>query len=211
MKTILVLSLLAGTVALAACSGDKEAADLTKVPAVVDAEAVAAVALDGTPVELAGITFTPPTIWTDNGPSGMRQADYSYGPLDDDTEAAGVAVFYFGPDSGGGVDANIKRWLGQMWVPESDPETAATRAKVIVNDMTVHTVQLLGTYNAGMAGPMSGGKTVPKENYLLSGAVLEGPQGLVFFKLTGPVHTAEKMNIALTAMLQGVTLTDQTH
>jgi hypothetical protein len=43
-----------------------------------------------------------------------------------------------------------------------------------------------GTYT-GMGGPMMAGKPVP--GYRLIGAIVEGPGGSVFFKLTGPAQT----------------------
>ena len=44
-----------------------------------------------------------------------------------------------------------------------------------------------GTYT-GMGGPMSGGSK-PVAGYRLIGAIVEGPGGNVFFKLTGPAKT----------------------
>jgi hypothetical protein len=51
--------------------------------------------------------------------------------------------------------------------------------------MTV--VDASGTYT-GMGGPMMGGSK-PVPGYRLLGAIVEGPGGNVFFKLTGPAKT----------------------
>ncbi len=44
--------------------------------------------LDGKPMSIDGITFTPASQWEDFGPSGMRAASYAYGPLVEASNAA---------------------------------------------------------------------------------------------------------------------------
>ena len=58
---------------------------------------------------IAGVTYTVPSKWLDIGPTGMRQAQYRLGPVDGDSAEGEVNVFYFGPTSGGGVEANLSR------------------------------------------------------------------------------------------------------
>ncbi len=90
----------------------------------------------------------------------------------------------------------------------ADSAKTIVREQSTVNGMAVHTVQVPGTYNASMGGPMMGGKTTPKEGYLMSAVVLEAPKGNVFFKLTGPKQTAAEMNTAFLAMLAGIKMAD---
>lgn len=150
---------------------------------------------------IAGVSFTPPTAWEDLGPSGMRQAQYEHPPVGEDTEPAAVNVFYFGPQSGGGVQANLDRWVGQMTLPGGgDPAAAAERSEFTVHGMTAHVVELDGTYQAG---GMGGGDAGPRPGHRLVGVVLEGPQGSLFFKLTGPEQTARVMEEGLLAMVRG--------
>lgn len=161
--------------------------------------------LNGTPMTLAGVTFTPPAEWADQGPSGMRKASYAFGPLEGDTDSATVTVFYFGEGMGGDVDANIKRWIGQM----SDHATGGAcsdvqKKELEVAGMPVHAVSVMGDYSASMGGPMMGGDKTVKPGYYMSAVVLEGPQGNVFFKLTGPDKTARAMNDGFMAMLAQV-------
>jgi len=54
-----------------------------------------------------------------------------------------------------------------------------------VNGIKVTTIYLEGTYNAGMM--MSAGG--PKPGFAALGAIAEGNQGPVFFKMTGPEKT----------------------
>jgi len=194
-------------VLLAGCGGgDQDAEANHPAPAAADApaheiaSATQAHAAGGTTV--AGVTFTPPTSWQDVGPSGMRKAQYRFGPVEGDDAPAEVNVFYFGASSGGGVDANLQRWIGQMTLPDgADPQTAAARSEFTADGMAGHVIALDGTYKSGGMRPMGGGGEM-MEDYRLVGVVLEGPQGSVFFKLTGPQKTAEAMEKDLMTMVE---------
>ncbi|RME29092.1 MAG: hypothetical protein D6800_03060 [Candidatus Zixiibacteriota bacterium] len=113
-----------------------------------------------------------------------------------------MTVFYFGPQGGGAVEANITRWIGQM-APQDGKPPAAVRDQFTVDGMAVQTVEVQGTYNASMGGGMMGGQTVPKPGYRLIGAVVTAPEGNVFFKLTGPDKTAMAMSEGFVAMIKG--------
>ncbi len=133
----------------------------------------------------------------------MRQAQYRLAPIGSDAAAAEVNVFYFGAESGGGVDANLQRWVNQMVMPDgSDPSASAKRTSFSADGMPGHIITLEGTYKSG-GGPMMGGETKMLEGYRLVGVVLEGPQGSLFFKLTGPVATAKVMEAELMKMMEG--------
>jgi hypothetical protein len=152
---------------------------------------------------LAGVTFTPPAAWQDLGPDGMRQAQYRLNPVTGDSAPGEVNAYYFGPASGGGVQANLDRWIGQMVMPDGgDPAKAAERGTFMADDMQGHLVSLNGSYKSGGGRPM-GGDTTLLPGYRLVGVVLEGPQGSLFFKLTGPLATAQAMENDLLAMVQG--------
>ncbi len=151
---------------------------------------------------LAGVTFTVPSSWQDLGASGMRQAQYRTDPVAGDDKQGEVNVFYFGPASGGGVDANLSRWIGQMTMPDgSDPAAAAERGTFTTDGMAGHIVSLDGTYKSGGGRPM-GGTTTLLPGYRLVGVVIEGPQGSLFFKLTGPEKTARAMEADLLKMVK---------
>jgi hypothetical protein len=197
----LVGTVLVGVVVAAGCGGDtyeqaapaRRAADAPR-----PAPAPAAAAANGD-VTIAGVTFTPPARWNDLGADGMRQAQFRLPPVDGDPAAAEVNVFYFGPSSGGGVEANLQRWIGQM-VPAEGAEPV--RSDFTADGMAGHVVALDGGYRAGGGRPMGGGgETLP--GYRLVGVVLEGPQGSVFFKLTGPEATARAMETDLLPMVEG--------
>jgi hypothetical protein len=196
---------LALCVLLAACGGgDQDASRRAEAPSTAADATLATDAVPEGSLQVAGMRFAPPPDWLDQGPSGMRQAEFHHPPLEGDEAPAVVAVFYFGPDSGGGVEANLQRWIGQMTVPQGgDPAEAAARSAFEAAGMRAHVVSLDGTYNAGgMGGPMSGdGRPLP--GYRLVGVVLEGPQGNIFFKLTGPAATVKAMEEGLLGMVRG--------
>ncbi|MDZ4722728.1 MAG: hypothetical protein SGI97_02305 [candidate division Zixibacteria bacterium] len=159
------------------------------------------IVLDGTPVNIAGVTFRPPLTWSDLGPSGMRAASYIFGPVQGESDSATVTVFYFGAQNGGGIQENMSRWLNQMSVSEDyTPQDLALEQHMTVDGLPVHTIEVAGTYNASVGGPMSG-KTTPKENYRMVGVVVEAPEGNVFFKLTGPDRTSDQMISLLVVMI----------
>jgi hypothetical protein len=152
---------------------------------------------------IAGVTFNPPASWKDVGASGMRQAQYRLTPVEGDTAEGEVNVFYFGQESGGGVEANLVRWIGQMSLPDGgNPADVAERGTFTADGMPGHIVSVDGTYKSGGGRPMGGGgEQLP--GYRLVGVVIEGPQGSVFFKLTGPATTARAMEADLLAMVKG--------
>ncbi|GAB4319744.1 MAG: hypothetical protein Kow0074_09520 [Candidatus Zixiibacteriota bacterium] len=135
---------------------------------------------------VAGITWSIPDQWT-NGPARqMRVATYLIG---EGVNEADCAVFYFGPNQGGSVEANIDRWIGQF----NQPDGSSSRDKALINNrdvngLSVTTIELSGTYTASMGGPMSGNKE-ERPGWRMMGAIVEAPEGPVFFKVTGPEET----------------------
>jgi len=123
------------------------------------------------------LLWTAPANWQATKPaSQMRLAEYVV--QTEKGEPPTLTIFHFGPAGGGGVEANVSRWLGQF----GDAAKRAKRGEKTVNGMKVHTVDASGTYNPGMAG----GNQPPKANQRLLGAIVESEAGLFFFKLVGP-------------------------
>ncbi len=133
----------------------------------------------------AGVRWTAPAGWKAEAPRPMRAATYSIPLAAGDEGIAECVVNYFGPGQGGGVDANIERWRGQVLGADGKP--AAAKIDKRSARIPITTVDSSGMYT-GMGGPMSGGSK-PVAGYRLIGAIVEGPGGSVFFKLTGPAKT----------------------
>jgi hypothetical protein len=68
--------------------------------------------------------------------------------------------------------------------------------------LPVTIVDVSGTYKGG--GPMMGQSGGPKAGYRLLGAIVEGPDGEVFFKLTGPAKTVTAAQEEFQAMLKSL-------
>lgn len=115
----------------------------------------------------------------------MRAATYTLPLAAGEQGIAECVVNFFGPGQGGGVDANIERWRGQVQGSDGKP-AAAKIDKRTGRAVPITVIDSSGTYT-GMGGPMMAGK--PVSGYRLLGAIVEGPGGSVFFKLTGPAKT----------------------
>lgn len=136
-----------------------------------------------------GIHWDVPPGWSQGPAKMMRYATYL-------PPGAECTVFYFGPGQGGSVDDNIDRWASQF---EGAPNPK--REIRTISGMRVTRVHIEGTYLSPGADMQSTGK---QPDYRMLGAIVDGPQGFVFFKLTGPakaVTSASKDFDALLASL----------
>ena len=129
-----------------------------------------------------GLAWTAPARWTVQAERPMRLATYSVPAARSGGEAGECAVFYFGPGQGGGVEDNIERWVGQFENPGTPLRTTQTVRGIPVTRVKVH-----GAYLAPGGPNMESQGT--KADYALLGAIVSGPRGAVFFKLTGPART----------------------
>jgi hypothetical protein len=139
-------------------------------------------------VHAAGLAFTAPSTWKSVATSSsMRVAQYVLPRAAGDTADAELVVYYFG-GTGGTVEANIERWVGQMRQPDGRPSSAvAKRQSRTVNGLKVTLVDVPGTYVAEMTPGASERHNSP--NFHLRAAVIETSNGPYFIKLTGPAKT----------------------
>jgi hypothetical protein len=148
---------------------------------------------------------TPPG-WIQEPPSSsMRLAQYRLPRAEGDPENATLALFYFGPQAGGGTQANIDRWVSQVSGADGSPPVNRGVTEIQTNGLKVSTVDVSGTY-AGDGGMMGGGQATPKPNYRLLASVVETAHGSYFFKLTGPEATVQKWLTGYNEMLKTVAL-----
>jgi hypothetical protein len=116
---------------------------------------------------------------------------------------AELVLFHFGPGGGGGVEANIERWIGQVEI-EGEPERGAFAAGDPAQDgVRVTWVDAAGTLQPSGMGM---GPTEPQPGSRLLGAVVEGPGGPWFFKATGPDETLAAARGDFLAMLRAARL-----
>lgn len=195
-KALLTISVL--LLPLAACGGEEAPPS--------DITAQAPPAAQGIPAPMSSrgseqpqdgsIQFDIPTNWPQQPPSSsMRMAQATIpgasGPGD-------LAVFFFGPGGGGGVEDNIQRWMTQMDpAPGSDPQPETFDA----NGFRVTWIDVSGTLKPSNMGT---GPATEQPNSRLFGAVVEGPGGPWFFKATGPEATLSAERDNFLKMLRSV-------
>ena len=148
----------------------------------------------------AGIHWTVPSNWKSEGERPMRLATYQVPAVAGDQEGGECAVYYFGQGQGGSVEANIDRWIGQFQQPNGKPSKDLAKVdKRTIKGLKVTTVDVSGTYT-GMGGPRAPAGP-PKQSYRLLGAIVEGAQGSIFFKFTGPAKTVAQNQAAFEKIL----------
>jgi hypothetical protein len=181
--------------ALAACSREPAEPPIgtstsTSTPAPTPTRTATAPATAGRDLPL--LWDDPPTFVRGTPKSPARAAEYVVARAGSDPEDAECVVMTFGSNQGGGVEDNVKRWLGQFQPAAPNPR----RTTMEVSGMHATLVETAGTFSAAMM-PGRQGATTPtsKPGWRMIGAIIEAPSGLWFFKLTGPdltVRTAAK-------------------
>ncbi len=142
-------------------------------------------AADPATFTVGAFTFKRPAsfAWSPVNPAGMRKAQLKFAdPANPAGPGADIVFFHFGAGQGGGVDANISRWVGQF-SPEEGKKLDPVVENATVSGTKITRVRVeRGTFSSGMPG----GPTTPLADYGLQGAILESAGGDVFIKMTGP-------------------------
>jgi hypothetical protein len=143
------------------------------------------VPLNGTPFKVAGLSFTIPYKWHSEPVENANRAGQWQVPLPhgQDGEGAEVAVFYFGPGIGGGAKDNIAAWNGLVLDPQGKPAPARVTTTT-AGGLKITVVSIFGTYQQTVDEP--GLPPVARAKFGLLGAVVETPQGNIYWRLTGP-------------------------
>jgi hypothetical protein len=130
-----------------------------------------------------GVAWNVPKRWTIDLAQGMRVASYIV-PGASGGAGAECAVYYFGPGQGGGLDANLQRWMGEF-----QPLEKHDIRKLKPGGFETTRILARGNYVAhSMRSAEAPGE---KPDWALLGAIVSGPSGDVFFKLTGPAATVD--------------------
>jgi hypothetical protein len=141
--------------------------------------------LGGPAFNVGGYKFTVPARWqSEPVASPARAGQWQIPPLHGMDGQEGEAVaFYFGPGLGGDAKQNIEAWIGTMFNAEGQP-AAAEQKHHETGGLKISQVVIFGTYNQVV--PVPGIPPVAKPNYGLLGAVIESPQGNIYWRFTGP-------------------------
>lgn len=152
---------------------------------------------------VAGVRWTAPAGWKNQGSRPMRAATYAVPAVSGDSEPSECVAYYFGQGQGGSVEANILRWKGQFLGPDGKVAANSKTAEKTVHGFKITTIEAAGEYT-GMGGPMAASQS-RKPGYRLLGAIVEAPEGSVFFKFTGPAKTVEANRAAFEKMIATLT------
>jgi hypothetical protein len=128
----------------------------------------------------------PPTWKPRPSTNSMRVAEFVVPRVAGDPEDAETIVYFFG-GSGGSVDANIERWVGQFQTESGGPVPAPKRTTSTNGSLTTTAIDVSGTYVAQVR-PGSA-ERFNKPTFRMWAAVVETPKGPYFVKLTGPART----------------------
>jgi|SRR3984957_934685 len=140
--------------------------------------------LYGPSFPVGNLEFTIPSKWRiEPVESPARGGQWRVPPLHGEGEGGEVVVFYFGPEVGGTWKENIEAWIGTMFNAEGHPAAAEVKHHT-TGGLKISQLVVFGTYNQVVSLP--GVPPVPKSNYGLLGAVIENPQGNIYWRFTGP-------------------------
>ena len=160
-------------------------------------------ATPGAAVGQPALHYEAPDDWIEqSSESPMRVTEFRLPRVPGDSEDAELVVFYFG-GSGGSVEANLQRWIGQMEQPDgrSSFEVASTTG-FEANGLVVTLLDVPGSYVAAVS-PGSATR-LSKPNFRLMAAVVETPVGPYFFKLLGPARTVARWDSRFAEFLRSV-------
>ena len=155
------------------------------------------------PAPSSTLKYDMPQGWTRKPlSSSMRLADFVLPKVESDSEDATLTVYHF-PGSGGGVDANLERWVNQMTQPDNRPsKEVAKTSNLKSNDLAMTIIDLPGTYIA----EKSPGSTerYNKPGFHLRAAVIEGKGGPYYVKVIGPEKTVAKWDASIQTFLKSL-------
>lgn len=141
-------------------------------------------------VALAGgkLLFLAPANWEEVAKKSNILDNEFRAPKEAKDDAARITIMR----SGGGIDANVDRWIGQF---EGATKNDAKIEKKEVAGTKVHIVDISGTYKDSMGGgPFAPGPVTKRENYRMLGAIIETKDaGTIFIKITGMQPIVEQL------------------
>jgi hypothetical protein len=131
------------------------------------------------------LTLTAPADWKKQQPSvRIIEAEFAIPAVPGDKNDGRLTIMA----AGGGVEANIDRWIGQFSQPDGKSTKDQTKTdKITVAGQDVHLVDISGTYK-DQRGPFAPAQTY--ENYRMLAAIISTKDaGRYFLKLYGPKET----------------------
>ncbi|HZS48889.1 MAG TPA: hypothetical protein VFC63_27700 [Blastocatellia bacterium] len=151
------------------------------------------IAQQQTPQPPPPLSFNAPSGWVSEKPqSASRVAQFTLPRVSGDKEDATVILYYFNT-GGGGVQANLDRWVSQFQQPDgSSSQDKAKIDKLDVNGLKVTEIDLAGIYIAEMAPGSTNRFHEP--NFRMRAAVIDTGKNPFYLRMLGPAKTVTKWN-----------------
>jgi hypothetical protein len=140
----------------------------------------------------SALTFDAPDGWVAKKPaSSMRVAEFTLPKTEKDPEDASLVVYYFG-GTGGSVQANLDRWIGQMQQPDGRDSKTVAKSSALTSKagLKITLLDIPGTYVAEVTPGSS--ERFNKPNFRQLAAVVETKDGPYFVKVVGPANTVAR-------------------
>ncbi|MBY0585699.1 hypothetical protein K2X85_00895 [bacterium] len=149
-------------------------------------------------IKIGPVQYEVPKNWKRQAPSNaMRVAQFGIPLAEGDSGKVEMTVFYFGPDQGGSVEDNIKRWLGQF-KPLDGKEKIET---LNVGELKVTLLDAKGTYDFKPFPAAPKGELM--KDWRMLASVVETPNdGPYFFRMVGPAKTIGAQEEAFQRMMK---------
>ncbi|HEY0591388.1 MAG TPA: hypothetical protein VGF40_06455 [Thermoanaerobaculia bacterium] len=144
--------------------------------------------------KVVGIDYDLPSGWNRVPPGSSMRVDQATIP--GPAGSADMVLFFFGAGSGGGVQANLDRWVAQM-----DAKAPPKQESFESNGLKITWLDVSGTLKPSSMGM---GPQTDQPNSRMFAAVLEGEGGPWFFKVTGPEETLAGQRDAFVTLLRSV-------
>ena len=158
-------------------------------------------------VKVEDITLTVPADWKQEEASNqLRLAQFVIPPVEGEKEKAEMVVSHFG-GTGGGIDANIERWIGQFAAEGRKSKVTKGESK----QGPYHFVDITGTYNMPVGPPILR-QSKPLPDARMIGVILEVEgKGNYFLKLAGLAKTVSAQEEAMRASIGGDAKSEKPH
>ncbi len=153
--------------------------------------------------DVRAVRLTLPEDWKVLEPSNeMRALELALPGAEEGDDPLVLVVYYFGAEGAGDTASNVDRWLGQFSQPDGR-ETAevAEQTEGEVAGMALLRLRATGTYGGGMGPGAEGGP-----GFGLRAAILEGPEGPLYFKLVAKEASLARHDEALDAFFKSIEL-----
>lgn len=145
------------------------------------------------------LELTIPETWKQKeNISQFRVAEFEIPAAKGDETAGELAVFHFGKQGAGGVQANIDRWIGQFEEDEREVKVVEFKS----DKMTYTLVDLTGTYKKPIGPPIQR-KSKAMPDWRMVGIILSHDSGPYFLKFDGPKKTVAAAEHELRASFGG--------